>query len=245
MKARLKQLFADGDRLTDISVVGERSTGTNYCAFLIRKNFGFSGQSHQGWKHGFLQTPAITRDHLFIICTRNAIDWVKGVYAKPWHCPPHMYQDGFSRFIRNPWETICDRPGSFSGLAAQEGLKDRPLLPDRDPLDGSVFANIVKLRNAKHRSFLGFKERQINSVVVQLEFFQTHPEDFVKSLASLYDLPRASEIVTQSPRQMGSRGPFGDTEARRAETASIAETDKDFILGELDHCIEADLGYSY
>lgn len=245
VKPGLVQLYHDDSPITDITVVGERSTGTNYGAFLINKNFGFNGASYRGWKHGFLQAPAIGRGHLFVICSRNVIDWLKSIYAKPWHCPEHLYGQGFSHFIRSSWDTVCDRPKAFANLPDIKGAKGRPLLLDRNPIDGLPFANAIQLRSAKYRSFLGFAARQISSVVAPLEYFQKQPEAFVSDLASIYGLRPRSQVITKAPHQMGSKGPFGAPDQRREETEEISDTDLDYILSQLDLELEAELGYSY
>lgn len=237
-------LFNDKTKINRISVFGERSSGTNYCSFLIGKNLDVELSDDLGWKHGFLGATAVRADQLSVICTRNIFDWVRSMYVKPWHCPKSMYENGFSHYLKTPWTTICDRPRGCFKLPTPDSYRGRPLLLDRNPFTGAAFENIVQMRSAKYRAFLGFEHRQINTVVVQLEYFQSKPVEFLEKLAESFQLSMLGPFKN-SQRKFGEGRGFVGKDERRDEVKTISDDDRNFIMKELDPFLEARMGYHY
>ena len=230
-------------RITAASVIGERSSGTNFCSFLLRTNFGLPEASATGWKHGIgTNFVAVPRTHLFVVCLREAIDWTRSMYAKPWHCAEHMFADGFSHFIRAPWDTRVDRfvMRNFK-LNPKPRFAGNPLTLDRHPVTGEMFRDIRELRSVKARSFLALRGLEVNVAYVRLEALQQDPAALLDGLASAYALSRPRDY-TFTDRTMGQFR-SAELEPRRIEVAEISDEDRAFLDAGFDAELEHEMGY--
>ena len=227
-------------RPSRVQVFGERSSGTNFVKRLIGKNTILTPCEDYGWKHGFPQMTGIGADTLIVGCVRNVNDWLRSMYAKPWHCPPSMQALEFTDFIRAEWATVIDRPRYFPD-ADRLNMTGQPLQQDRDPATGLPFANIAKLRAAKAASLLTYRNRGCNLVLVQLEAVQPDPAAFLNQLTQTFDLP-AVGAVKPIVKRLGSKFKYA-VETRPDMPKTISDQDLAFIQSQLDPKIEAALGY--
>ncbi len=235
-------LRADGPRPTGFAVIGERCSGTNFARALIKRNLGLAVRDDLGWKHGFPHTLAYPRDVLLVVVVRDALDWAKSMFAKPWHAPETMQRLGFSEFLRAPWESVVDRPDYF-GLPKGSELIGAPLQLDRHPITGAAFANILQMRNAKTAAFLGLENRHASFVALRHEALARSPETVLNDLRRAFGLEEAGAFRGVH-RRLGSR--FAAKVADRpAAPQQISPADRAFILGELDLGQERRLGYRY
>lgn len=228
----------------DFQVIGERSSGTNYVRTLLQQNTPLRSRTLAGWKHGFPTFPALPDDFLLICVFRNALDWVRSMFAKPWHAAGSMRELAFAEFLRARWDTVIDE-GCYFNLNADDGRVARPLQYDRHPIDGSAFANIVALRNAKIAAHLGLANRGINVAFLRLEEIEGREAAVLAELSDSYGFDLESRIEVPD----GRFGFKDDWPKRSASILSppegLADDDRMFVLDQLDRTQEAKLGYRY
>lgn len=225
-----------------VQVFGERSSGTNFVKRLIGRNTALVPTEDYGWKHGFPQMTGIGRDTLIVGVVRAVEPWLLSMYAKPWHCPPAMQALDFPGFIRAEWATVIDRARYFPGAEAADSV-GTPLLQDRDPLSGTPFANILKLRAAKAAALLGYRNRACNLVLARLEVVQADPEGFIGALTGAFSLPPVAEFRPVVKR-LGAKFKHA-VDNRPPPPREICAADRAFVASELDAGIETALGYRF
>ncbi|WP_417603274.1 hypothetical protein [Primorskyibacter flagellatus] len=229
--------------ITRFQVFGERSSGTNFVNRLIGRHTGLTPIEDLGWKHGFPHMTAIPRDVAVICVVRNAVDWARSMFAKPWHCTPAMQSLPFDAFIRAEWDTIADRPRYFPQVQALGGA-GAPLQLDRHPLTGRRFANIFDLRRHKLEGLLGLAERECCVVFVRLESAQAAPEAFLSDLCAGLHLPVPDAPFRPVNKRLGSR--FKPAVPSRPDLPNrMSAGDRAFMLSCLDTVMESGLGYDY
>ena len=224
-----------GRELRTFQVLGERCSGTNVIRWLVSNNLGLVHREFGGWKHGFPGAMGISPHSLVVCVFRDAVPWLRSLYAKPFHTTPAMRALGFPDFIRAPWETVIDRP-THMGLKKAEGVKGMVLQKDRHPLTGERFGNVLALRNAKNAGFLSYASRDVNLALVRMEDVLSDKHAAMTRLAAAFDLPFSGDLV-DSDANMGS-GSFD-----RA-AGVVSDADRAFIRAGLDPAIEARLGYA-
>ena len=230
-------------KLANFQVVGERSSGTNYVRTLLEAHTPLKSVDYLVWKHGFPQAPAIAPDTIVVVCVRNAIDWARSMYTKPWHSTQAMQELEFSEFLRAEWQTRVDREGYFPRVA-QLGTLGQPLQHDRNPLTGFPFRNIFDLRRAKLRGHLSYLNRGCSVAVVAMETAVVAPDAFVSAFRIGMRLQILKEEVQGIKRRLGNR--FEAVVPDRAPAPiTFSDADFDFALSQLDLALEAQLGYDY
>jgi hypothetical protein len=221
-------------------VVGERSSGTNFVNALFRRNLVLEPTQDFGWKHGFPRLLAVPDDMLLIATFRHPRDWVRSMFVRPWHTRVEMQRLAFSEFLRTPWDTRVDRPDYF-GLSPHAPELGQPLLPDRHPLTGAMFANVLRMRSAKAAALLGLFDGSPRMALVGFEAVLADPEGFVARMAATYGLARKGGYRAVT-RRLGQRFRAA-VESRPAPPDSVSGADLAFIWGELEPAVEARLGY--
>ncbi|MEL7097860.1 MAG: hypothetical protein AAGM84_03430 [Pseudomonadota bacterium] len=222
-------------------MLGERSSGTNFVKRLIGQNSALRPVELLGWKHGFPQAVAIPPDIAVVLCVRQAEDWARSMFAKPWHTSPEMQALPFSEFIRAPWDTRLDKMRYFEGIGLP-AAQGQPLQLDRHPLTGARFENLFALRQAKLAGLLSYLARDCTVVLCRMEEAQADPEGFLRRvLEPLGVAPNApfKPVV----KRLGSR--FAPAVASRpALPAEMSAADRAFMAAQLDPAQETALGYS-
>ncbi|WP_319823597.1 hypothetical protein [Thalassovita sp.] len=226
---------------TRFQVIGERSSGTNYVKRLLGRNSGLTPTESLGWKHGTIQALAVPRDMAVILCVRNAGDWARSMYAKPWHTPAPMQGLAFGDFLRAPWDTIIDHPKYFAGLDPQ--AVGQPLQQDRDPATGLPYANLFHLRTGKLITHLTLGNRGCSFVLVRAELAISEPEAFLTRLRAGLGLPASDAPLRPVVKRLGAR--FNAAAPRPAAPDALPSEDMDFLRSQLDRELERRLGYSY
>lgn len=227
--------------VTRFQVLGERSCGTNFVKRLLGRNSSLVPSEMLGWKHGFCQTDAIPPDLAVICVVRNAQDWVRSMFAKPWHCSPAMQALEFSEFIRAPWDTIIDRPRYFED-AAKRGLVGQPLQHDRHPLSGLRFENIFALRRIKLAGLLSYLSRDCTALLLCLETAQAHPEATLDTLLFALGHPKPVSGFRPVHKRLGSKFKPAIT-PRPSPPKAMNTNDRAFMVSQLDMQLETQLGY--
>jgi len=118
-----------------------------------------------------------------------------------------------------------------------------PVQEDLDPVDGTPFANILHLRNAKMRGFLSLRNRSCNYVFVRFEEVRTNPEAFVGMLHHEFGLQRAGPFKPVE-KWLGTLPPDQKIRQSGASPEAISDEDLSFVRDTLDAELEAQVGYS-
>lgn len=227
---------------TRFQVLGERCSGTNYLQAFLRANFDLKPGDTLGWKHGFPAFLAAPSDLLAVVITRDAHDWCRSLFAKPWHSEHALRKLSFSEFIRAEWRSKADGAQYF-GFAPEDTRVGQPLQADRHPITGRRFTNILQMRNVKNAAWLGLLSRDMNVAILRHEWLVASPREVVDQLAETFNL-RPSGSLTVPEAHFGW-APW----PKRAGTmpkppVPLLEEDQRFINAELDTEIEAILGYA-
>lgn len=223
-------------------VVGERCSGTNFLQALIEENLDLFVTYEYGWKHAFPTFPAVSAETIAFVVFRNAIDWVRSLYGRPWHVSPLIKAMSFRDFLRCRWDTVVDAAVHFA-LPDGDPRVGEVLQYDRHPITGRAFRDVVDLRNHKMAAHLGLWNRDIDVVLCTHEYISRNPETFVKQVAEAFKLSVSSPFHIP-------KGHFGwpwPKEIRDVTLppAALEPEDRAYVISRLDLQQEARLGYYY
>jgi hypothetical protein len=231
-----------------VQIFGERCSGTNYLAALVRKNFPDVELTQEfGGKHWFIRGHGprgranSTTDHqcvrtlddsdntLFLVIHRNPFDWVRSIQATPYHAWTHDSLP-LDEFIRKSW-------------VSSEVAAVNPTWEVRE--DGYYFIeeaeNVLALRTSKMRHFLG-----LNGVVPHV--VQIRYEDLAADPGLLATIAENFEIRLDGLELQNTDRYFGGKDKKvfdgPREYAPINESNREFINRHLDWDVESLVGYS-
>jgi len=137
--------------------------------------------------------------------------------------------------VHRGWVTSSD-----TARAASFGL---PVQHDLHPVDGTPFANVLHLRNAKMRGFLSLRHRACNYVFVRFEEVRANPEAFVEMLHREFGVARAGPFKPVE-KWLGTLPPDQEIRQSGDSPETISEDDLSFVRDTLDMEQEAQVGYS-
>lgn len=221
---------------THLQIFGERCSGTNFVAQLMRRNLPkLSLTDRYGWKHGF--APAIADrapDCLFVVVVREPLDWVRSLHQKPWHAAQPLRDRSFSEFVREPFWCEWGRDMELAPGDARIGTE---MLHERDPATGQRFANVMRLRTSKLRDWLSLGQRVEHLVVVRYEDVLREPKQWLREIATRCGLRRWPWFRAVKNFKGGAE------RFVQKEYAPIAVEDRDWIVSQLDWQIEGAVGY--
>ncbi|WP_425102145.1 hypothetical protein [Tropicibacter sp. S64] len=230
--------------MTQFQVLGERGSGTNLLRKSIEKNLHIARTEGLGWKHGFPRMVAIPEGLLVICIVRNAADWARSMYKRPWHVHPDLQQLDFAGFIRHEWISIVDRPADFEMIHPEMEVTGAVLQMDRHPITGCAFENLFALRTAKLRALAGMANRERNVVFLRMEAFTADPGGMLEKLSEAFEIEKKPPFYKPVLRRLGTRFRAA-TDARPAPPDPLPEADRAFMLAHLDAELEASFGYTY
>lgn len=222
-------------------VIGERSSGTNFVKRMLGRNTPLKGTEALGWKHGHVHALAIPADLIVVVAVRRAEDWVRSMFAKPWHATPAVQALGFSDFLRAPWDTLIDRPRYFDGLPWGDQV-GQPLQLDRDPTTGLPYPHLMALRRGKLVSHLSLSNRGCAFCLVRMEEVTANPDRFILSFRAAFGLPPQDGAVKPVLKRLGARFAPAVT-PRPAPPDTLSDADTTFIHDACDPALERLLGY--
>lgn len=222
-------------------VVGERSSGTNFIKRILGRNTPLNPTERLGWKHGHPHGLAIPATLVVVVAVRNPVDWVRSMFAKPWHAVPALQALGFSDFIRAPWHSVLDHPRYFSTLLLGDNI-GQVLQLDRDPMTGLPYANLFALRRGKLAGHLSYANRGCSFCLVRMEEAATNPDRFIASFRAAFDIPPLDGPVRPVLRRLGAKF-IPAVEGRPVPPDRLSPEDLEFLHAETDPAIEALLGY--
>lgn len=222
-------------RLRRLQIFGERCSGTNYVAQLLRRNLGLEPTDAHGWKHGWLdRVEGPAPDTLFVVVHRDPFDWLRSLHRMPWHAAPALQGLPFAQFLRTPW--WCEW-GQHMELGAADPRRGTEMLHERDPATGLRFTNVMALRTAKHLAWEHLAARVEHVAAVRYEDAAAAPARIVRELAKRFALWRWPWLRTVA----GEKG--GATRYVEKLPLPLAEVDLRFIAEQLDPELERRCGY--
>lgn len=176
-------------RPTRLQIYGERCSGTNYVAELLRRNLpSLRAVDDFGWKHGWVQGRVEDADDcLFVVVHRDPFDWVRSLHHKPWHAAPALRGLSLPQFLREPWWCVW---GEDMDLLGDDPRRGTEMMHERDPATGERFPNVLGLRAAKMRAWHRLRERASRVVFVRYEAVMDDPRAFVRELVQRFGLRR-------------------------------------------------------
>lgn len=123
--------------MKQVTIYGERCSGTNYLEQLLLSNFDVNITWSYGWKHFFgFNDLSNTDDILFIGIVRNIYDWINSLYREKHHLPNHLIGN-VDIFLTHPFYSISEN--------------DIELMTDRNIETNERYKNIFELRCVKNR----------------------------------------------------------------------------------------------
>jgi len=225
--------------VTNFCILGERVSGTCMLNSLLVQNIpGLTAVSYNH-KHFFQDEDALRRADtsktLFIYITREPIAWLNSMCKSPYHAHVSLKNKDLSSFIRAEWFCVEDEASGVSQDSRKYGSEMRH---ERDPETGKRFRNVIAMRSSKIRHTLSLADIVENFVHVRLHDLQSDPETFLTAICTNYNLRRTSKFAPV--RTVRGKGKVVYTPSSYPE---LSDSDKEYILGELDLDIEARLGY--
>lgn len=219
-----------------LQIFGERCSGTNYVAQLLRRNlWGLSLTDEYGWKHGFADRVVDAAERCaFVLVVRDPFDWVRSLQRRPWHAAGPLRGAPMARFLREPW--WCEW-GRDMELPAEDPRIGTEMLHERDPATGQRFANVMQLRSGKLRDWLTLAHRVRHFVVVRYEDAVADDRGVVAAVAAALQtrrLPWHRPVRTFK----GGAAPYVPREHEE-----LGEEDRAWVVAQLDPSLERQLGY--
>jgi hypothetical protein len=222
-------------RLRRLQIFGERCSGTNYVAQLLRRNLGLEPTDAHGWKHGWLdRVEGPAADTLFVVVHRDPFDWLRSLHRMPWHAAPALQGLPFAQFVRTPW--WCEW-GQHMDLEPQDPRRGTEMLHERDPDTGRRFDHVLALRTAKHRAWEALAGRVQHVAALRYEDAAAAPAQVVRDLAQRFALRRWPWLRAVA----GEKG--GRQRYVEKPPVPLAEADLRFIAEQLDPDLERRCGY--
>ena len=120
--------------MKEVTIYGERCSGTNYLEELLMTNFDVNITWNYGWKHFFGFNDLSNTDNiLFIGIVRNLYDWINSLYRERHHLP---HVENIDSFLNCEFYSIDD---------------NKEIMVDRNMETNKRYKNIFELRLVKNR----------------------------------------------------------------------------------------------
>lgn len=219
-----------------LQIFGERCSGTNYVAQLLRRNLRVSLTDEYGWKHGFSERVVDDPGCAFVVVVRDPFDWVQSLHRRPWHAAASLRDCSLAQFVRTPW--VCEW-GRDMELPADDPRIGAEMRHERDPATGEPFANVMRLRIGKLRDWLTLAERVRHFAWVRYEDAVSDERGVVRRLADELDCRRRWPWHRPVRTFKGGRERFV-----RREYGELPPAERAWIARELDAELERSLGYA-
>lgn len=219
-----------------IQVYGERCSGTNWIAQILRRNLpGMHIVDDFGWKHGWpLGEVTAATDTLFVVVHRDPFDWLRSLHQMPWHTGPELHGVPFAQFVRTTWRCVW---GSDMELPADDLRLGTEMMHERDPTTGQPFANAMRMRTAKLRSWDSLRNRVLHHLDLRYEEVLSDPRAFVRDFAYRFGLRRWPWFRDVKTFKGGAQ------RFQQKQYAPIAADDLRWIAHELDAELERMHGF--
>lgn len=135
--------------ISNVTIYGERCSGTNYLENLLNINFDIDITWKYGHKHffGFQDELLKNSDETIFICiVRNPVDWVNSLYRNPHHlCDENC--SSIENFLTKRIISYQFNSKTFQNEKSDNQGKE--ILEDRNIYTGERYKNIFELRHTK------------------------------------------------------------------------------------------------
>lgn len=225
-------------KITKLCILGERVSGTCFVQKLIAENIGLQAVSPFGHKHYFQEVnPRImTDDTLFVFISRDIIEWLNSFMVNTFHADMSIRNcTAMKDFLRMEWKCIMD---STSGTPQTSKDYGNEMMCERDPETGGRFENVIKMRNSKMRHFLSIHENVEHFVHLRYEDVRDSPEEVLNEICSEFGLTRRGKFVDVKTIRGKGKVPYS-----RKIYPDMEADDLHFVMGNIDHSLEEQLGY--
>jgi hypothetical protein len=129
--------------IKNVTIYGERCSGTNYLEILLKTNFRIEITKKYGSKHFFgfhNEKLKNSKETLFICITRDLVEWLNSLYRKPHHLGVHLRKNIYS-FLNEEFYSYNDN---------ESGSKDgKEIMEDRNIYTKERYKNIFEMRHTK------------------------------------------------------------------------------------------------
>jgi len=123
--------------MKQVTIYGERCSGTNYLEQLLLINFDVNITWICGWKHFFgFNDLSNTDDILFIGIVRSLYNWINSLYREKHHLPKHLTEN-VDTFLTQQFYSIDEN--------------NNEIMTDKNIETKERYKNIFELRRVKNR----------------------------------------------------------------------------------------------
>lgn len=227
-------------KITKVCILGERVSGTCFVQSLVSNNTSLKSVLPYGHKHFFQDVKSIakadTSDTIFIFITRDVMEWLNSFKENTFHADkPIRNCKSMSPFLRMEWKCVYDSTSGTPETSTQYGQE---MMCERDPSDGRRFENVVRMRNSKMRHFMGIRDIVDNFVHARYEDVREDPEKFIVEVTERFSISKSQKFNGVATVRGKGRVPY-----TRTIYPEMAAENVDFVVQNLDHEVEALLGY--
>ncbi len=153
--------------LKEVTIYGERCSGTNYLEQLLINNFEVTITWNYGWKHFFGFNDLTNSDNvLFIGIVRNIHDWINSFYKEKYHLPQKLTTN-LSTFLDSEFYSIYDS-------------EENEIMEDRNIENNENYKNIFELRHIKNKFLVDTMPKLVKNYL--LITYDDLVNDFVKTM---------------------------------------------------------------
>jgi len=243
--------------LQEIALYGERCSGTNLFAEILRLNTGAQVTYPLGFKHfprlySSEEIRRLLKGRPVLFLIRHPESWVRSMYLNPWHARKEIREKGFADFLRCEWESIWDEEANVFPGNPRYG---RAIAEDRDGATGKPFRNLLHMRAEKIRRFQKIEGYADKAIWIRLEDLVLDQESIFRKVAGEFELTHTEKFVPvlsykgnaswrwQLLQRMGlSR--WSSSARREEKKPPIVPDDRAFIWSEINPRQEMAFGYA-
>jgi len=187
--------------ITEFAVFGERCSGTKYIRRIIELNFKIQDTPRFGAKHWFYDKDHVIRagtaSALIVVIVRDPSTWLRSMHRMPYHVHSSLRGITFDKFIQKEWRCNFDETSHTPPGSSTYGAE---MMFERNPQTGERFANVVQMRSAKLRAFLGLRDIVDNFVLITYEELVRAPQTVVNFLETRFGLQRRTQRMNFGQR---------------------------------------------
>lgn len=222
---------------THLQIFGERCSGTNFVAQLLRRNLPRLQLTDRfGWKHGYVRPlEDDAPDCVFVVVVRDPFDWVRSLHRKPWHAAEPLRERTIREFLREPWWCEWGRDMKLDEADPRIGTE---MMHERHPETGERFANVLHLRASKLRHWQDLRSRVRYYAAVRYEDVMSEPKLFVRQFARELGLRRWPWFRPVKTFKGGAQ------RFVKKQYEPLSDEDRDWVVQQLDADVERQAGYA-
>jgi len=220
-----------------IQIFGERCSGTTYLEHILKNNLKSVQICNDfGWKHFFPKTDPLREDeYIFFFLFRNPFDWLRSLHRQPFHAAPSLKNLSFSEFIRQEWYCVWNEDG---GKEPDDPLYEKEMMFERDPETGERFGNVIRMRSGKIKNWTRLHAKVKQSKLIQYQLIKSDPGGFIDLIADTFHFQKNDKF--QNVIQYRGTG----STYKPKDYQAIEKDDMEYILSELDHKLERQIGFN-